>query len=207
MKIFIAIPCMEDLPIDFVTSLTKMRMIGNYTINYSVGSLVYASRQYLAETAVAEGADYILWLDSDMVFSTDFLVDMMNTIKEGKDFVSALYFKRKPPFSPVLYKTIRMGITPEDGISEEYLDYPENQVFEIDACGFGGVLMKIQVVKDIIAREGHTFSPILGYGEDVSFCIRAKRAGYTLWCDSRIKMGHIMKTQATEEIYKRWKNQ
>lgn len=202
MKIFIAIPCMEDLPVDFVKSLTRLQTLGQTTINYSVGSLVYASRQFLAETAVKEGADYILWLDSDMTFDSDLLIDLMKDVQEGRDFVSGLYFRRKPPYTPVLYKKIRMGMFANEGITIEYDDYPENEIFEIDACGFGGVLMRTEMVKAIIEKEGHTFSPLLGYGEDISFCIRAKRLGYQLWCDSRIKMGHIAKTVANEETFK-----
>lgn len=205
MKIFIAIPCMEDLPVDFVRSLTRLQHIGQTSINYSVGSLVYASRQYLTECAVAEEADFILWLDSDMVFNSDLLIDLMKDIESGKDFVSGLYFKRKPPYSPVLYKKIRIGMTSEETQIEDYDDYPEGEMFEIDACGFGAVLMKTEIAKAIIAKEGHTFSPILGYGEDISFCIRAKKLGYKLWCDPRIELGHIAKTVATKETFKAWK--
>lgn len=193
---------MENLPVDFVISLEKMRRIGDTTINYSVGSLVYASRDHLASQAIMTGSDYILWLDSDMVFDSSILVDLMRVIETGKDFVSGLYFRRKAPYTPVMYKTIRMGIVPEDNISEEYEDYPENQVFEIDACGFGGVLMKTSMMKDIIDKEHQAFAPITGYGEDISYCIRAKKHGYKLWCDSRVKMGHIAKLLATEETYK-----
>ena len=27
-------------------------------------------------------------------------------------------------------------------------------------------------------------------GEDVSFCLDAKEAGYEIWCDPRIRVGH-----------------
>lgn len=192
---------MEDIPVDFARSLINLRKIGNTTINWSVGSLIYASRDHLASQAIMENSDYVLWLDSDMVFSSDLLVDLMKDIESGKDFVSGLYFRRKAPYSPVLYKTIRMGFVGES-VSEEYLDYPENEMFEIDACGFGGVLMKTEMLKAVIDHDHNCFAPIIGYGEDISFCIRAKKLGYKLWCDSRVKMGHIAKTLANEETFK-----
>lgn len=201
MKITIAIPCMEDIPVDFARSLMNLKKIGNTVVNWSVGSLIYASRDHLAQQAIAEKSDYVLWLDSDMVFNSDLLIDLMKDIDEGKDFVSGLYFRRKAPYSPVLYETIRMGF-PGEGVSKEFLEYPENQLFEIDACGFGGVLMKTKMLEDVIEAERNCFAPIIGYGEDISFCIRAKKLGYKLWCDSRVKMGHIAKTLANEETYK-----
>ena len=32
---------------------------------------------------------------------------------------------------------------------------------------------------------------LLGFGEDLSFCIRAQELGRKIYCDSRIKMGHV----------------
>lgn len=191
MKVFVAIPCMESVPVDFVKSLMKLKTPDDTSINWSVGSLIYASRDTLAGQAVMEGSDYVLWLDSDMVFDSNLLRKLMI---DDVDFVCCLFFRRKAPYHPVIYKSIGEK-------SEEYLDYPDG-MFEIEACGFGGVLMKTSMLKDIIDKEHNAFAPITGYGEDISFCIRAKRNGYTLWCDSRVKMGHIMKGIADEKLFK-----
>lgn len=191
MKVFIAIPCMESVPVDFVKSLMKLKTPDDTTINWSVGSLIYSSRDTLSGQAIMEGSDYVLWLDSDMVFDSYLLRKLM---LDDVDFVSGLYFRRKAPYHPVIYKSIGEK-------TEEFLDYPSG-LFEIDACGFGGVLMKTAMLKDIIDKEHSAFAPLPGYGEDISFCIRAKRNGYKLWCDSRVKMGHIAKTLANEETYK-----
>lgn len=200
MKIFIAIPCMEDLPVDFVMSLTKLELVEETTINYSVGSLIYASRDFLAGCAIKAEADYILWLDSDMIFEPTLLKDLLRDIK-GKDFVSGLYFRRKPPFTPVLYETIRLGLTADDAITKNYDNFPQNEVFEIDACGFGACLMKTEVAKKVFEQKGQMFSPINGYGEDISFCIRAKQVGYKLWCDPKPYLGHVAKTVVDKNIF------
>ena len=107
-----------------------MQNVGITTVNFLSGSLVYASRDNLAQAAVAEKADYILWLDSDMVFNSDLLVDMMASIKDGdKDFVAAVCFRRRPPYSPAIYKTIRIGFD-GDSVTEHYDDYPD-EPFEV----------------------------------------------------------------------------
>jgi len=201
MRVFVAIPCMEDMPVDFVMSLTNMQMIEQTTINYSVSSLVYDSRNRLAQMAIDAESDYVLWLDSDMVFDSTLLVRLMEDI-QGKDIVSALYFMRKPPYKPLVYKTIRLSAFANEGVTVGYDDYPENETFEIDGCGFGAVLMRTQVLIDVLARERFLFSPLLGYGEDLSFCIRAKRTGYRMWCDSRLVIGHISKVVSTDKTFK-----
>lgn len=201
MKVFIAIPAMESIPVDFANSLAQLKLMGETTINYSVGSLVYDSRNKLAQDAIDQNADYVLWLDSDMVFDPTLLERLMEDIQD-KDFVSALYYLRKPPFKPVIYKTIRLGIFANEGVTVGYDDYPEDELFEIDGCGFGAVLLRTEMMKEILKRERFLFSPILGYGEDISFCIRAKRAGYQMWCDSKLKIGHVAKMIVTEKTFK-----
>lgn len=202
-KVFIAIPCMDEMPVDFVRSLVGLRSVGHVSVNFLAGALVYASRDELMKRAVMEEADYILWLDSDMVFKSDLLIDLMKHMDEGKDFVSGIYHKRKPPFNPVIYKTIRLGMTDDERVVEEYDDYPD-EPFQIDACGFGVVLHKIQIAKDML-ENGGAFQPLPGYGEDISFCIRAKRLGYDMWADPKIQAGHIAKTVSDRDTFEAWR--
>ena len=83
-------------------------------------------------------------------------------------------------------------------VASTYYNYPKDQIFEISACGFGGVLMNVPMVKAIEEKYGLPFAPMLGFGEDISFCLRAQELGYKIWCDSRVKMGHIGLTTFTE---------
>lgn len=87
----------------------------------------------------------------------------------------------------------------------EYDDYPENSLFEVDAVGFGCVMMKVQVLKDVMEKENSWFNPYPGFGEDLSFCIRAKKSGYRIWCDSSIKVGHLSLTVVDENTFKEQK--
>ena len=203
-SIFIAIPCMDDMPFEFVKSLTRLQHVGQTTINFNPGSLVYASRDYLAQAAIAGKSDYILWLDSDMVFNSDLLIDMVASLEDGnKDIVTAVCFRRRPPFTPAIYKTIKMGFEGED-VTEAYDDYPD-EPFEVDACGFACCLMKTEVAAHIIFREKQCFAPIPGYGEDISFCIRAKKYGYKIWADPRIYVGHIARTVSDRATFEAWR--
>ena len=88
------------------------------------------------------GADYVLWLDSDMTFPPDVLERMMKVLDEHEDIdiLSGLYFRRATPFTPVAFDVLE---TDEKGelVFENMDDVPEG-LREVAGCGFGCVLMK-----------------------------------------------------------------
>lgn len=189
MKTVIAIPCMDTVQTEFVRSLVNMRYVGEVQFSFTECSLIYQARTALCRIALNAQADYMMWLDSDVVFQPDLMERFMEDI-QGRDMVTAVYHMRRPPFKPVIWKTIRTGLLPADTQVEQYIDYPTDDLFEIDGCGFGAVLMKTGVIRDVADTFHQTFGPIPGLGEDLSFCVRAKSCGYKIYCDPRIQIGH-----------------
>ena len=69
--------------------------------------------------------------------------------------------------------------------------------FTVDYTGFGWVLIKKGVFENL---EYPWFAPQMQVfesgdvqdmcGEDVSFCLDAKKMGMEIWCDPRIRVGH-----------------
>lgn len=193
MRTLIAIPCMDMMHTPFVISLTGLQVKGEIKFAYSASSLVYDSRNGLARKAICERFDRVLWLDSDMRFSPDLFRKLSDDLDEGRDFVSGLYFTRKPPYKPVIFKKagyeqINNGVKP---IAETYYEYPKDSVFEVEAAGFGGVMMNTSLLAEVEKNFGLPFSPIMGFGEDISFCLRVKELGKKMYCDSSVKMGHV----------------
>lgn len=192
MRTLIAIPCMDMMHTPFVISLTGLRVKGEIKFAYSASSLVYDSRNGLARRAIVEKFDRVLWLDSDMQFEPDLFQKLSDDLDEGRDFVSGLYFTRKPPYKPVIFKNagyehIGEGVKPT---AEAYYDYPDG-IFEVAAAGFGGVMMNVSLLREVEKNYGLPFSPIMGFGEDISFCLRVQELGKKMWCDSSVKMGHV----------------
>lgn len=196
-KILIAIPSGDDLAAEFVQSLLALRPVDHVEIKIQTGSLVYLSREILSAYAINHGFDYVLWLDTDMVFKSDLLEKL---IEDDVDMAAGLFFQRRPPCEPAIWKTIEYG-EGENRFDDKYLDYPEEQLFEIDACGMAAVLVKGEVIRAVHERYHRTFEPISGYGEDISFCIRAKNCGFKIWCDSRVKVGHRGHTIVDEKAF------
>ena len=193
MKIFIAIPTMESVPVQFLGSMLQLKRT-DYEIKFGIetGSLVYNARNNLARQAVAAECDWVLWLDSDMVFDPDLLEKMLEVCQDNDiDFLTALCFRRKPPYTPCLFD--RLEKLPDDkGASyTALLSVPEGR-FEVGGCGLAGVLMSTDVLISVAARfHGQMFDPFPGFGEDVAFCWRARQCGYKIYCDSEIEMGHV----------------
>lgn len=202
MKILIAVPCMDQVAAPFAASLGMLEKDekDQTVIAMQIGSLVYDSRNNLARRAVNWDADYVMWLDSDMSFPPDTLKRMVKHMESGLDIVTGLYFRRRSPFAPVLFKDL--GVTDGKGHWEGYDDYPKDSLFEIGGCGFGCVMHKANVLAGMVLNgRGNWFSPYAGFGEDLSFCIRAKESGYSIWCDSTIKCGHVGQIVVDENIY------
>ena len=203
MKTLIAIPCMNSVPTEFVMSLIKLKPIGEMDVMMTKGSLIYDARNKLGETAVERGCERILWLDSDMQFKPDTLKCLSDDLDEGKEFVTGLYFKRKWPTSPTIFKRMIEDENGKKGF-EPYSDYPRNQVFEIAACGFGAVLMNTAVFRRVSERYPKPFTPQTELGEDLTFCKHMISLGIPMYCDSRVKLGHLGTMAYGEQHYGQW---
>ena len=204
VKTLVAIPCMDKVDALFMTSVIGMVVEGDVEFSIVTSSLIYDARNRLSEKACAEGFDRLLWLDSDMVFDADLFTRLSARIDEGKEFVTGLYFTRKGELKPVIYNYCGLKEN-EQGqkipTADSYRDYPRNSVFPIQAAGLGGCMMDVKLIKEVMKVYGCPFSPLIGFGEDLSFCKRAISLGKTLWCDSSIKLGHLALKTITEETY------
>jgi len=194
MKTLIAVPCMDMVAAPFAQSLATLKKEGECLMSFMVGSLVYESRNKIAAQALVAKTDYVLWLDSDMTFPQDLIPRMIKHMEDGKEIVTGLYFRRRSPFTPVLFKKLGKE-------SEDYPDYPRDSVFEVEGCGFGCVMLKTAVLEDVMLNKHNWFEPIEKFGEDLSFCIRARELGHKIYCDSSIKCGHVGQLIVNEDVY------
>ena len=199
MKVFIAIPSMDTLSARFaqcLVNLVNSKHDFDVEVGFHIGSLVYDSRNKLAERAINSDCDYILWLDSDMTFMPDTLDIMVKELEDNNyEILAGMYYRRRPPFTPTLFKELR--IMPTGTVAKEFDEIPE-EIFEVAGCGFGCVLMKRNVLWNVLCNHGYMFSPIDNVGEDLSFCWRARMCGHKIYCDPTIALGHEVKTIITK---------
>lgn len=199
MKTLIAVPAMEQIHTWTAQCLANLRHVGECKTSFIVRMQVDAARNTLAKQALEEGCERILWIDSDMTFEPDLMERLGADIDAGWDVVSGLYFKRKFPAEPVIYRGIEVGGKDGATRADTYWDYPQDSVFEIAGCGFGGVLMRTDVLLDL---EEPPFQPFLHLSEDLSFCVRMLEHKRKIACDSRVKLGHMGTIVFSEKLYK-----
>ena len=208
-KILIAVPCMDQLPAQFAHSLATLTSYGiedaQISIWFNLGSLIYTSRDQIAKKSLLDEADLVMWFDSDMVFNPDTLTRMLKLIDEGHDFVTGIYYRRTPPFSPVAFKTMDLN---EDGQGFTWTEFEEipDGLFEVGACGFGCVLMKTEIFVAVFAKYGQMFTPIANCGEDIAFCWRARQCGYKILADPSISLGHVGHTIITKDFFNNYQS-
>lgn len=196
-RVFIAVPCLNKIDARFFKSFLAMMFhrIPNveYTYSVTIDSLTYTARDTLAQAALDMGSDYVLWIDSDMVFPADSLERLL---AHDKDMVTALYFKRRGDHAPVIYS----GMDENGGVLT-CSDYPrDGSLFKVWGCGFGMVLMKTEVIRRTVKEtNGLAFHPFTNMTEDLSFCYRWNQAGGEIWCDGSLKLGHMGEREFTEE--------
>ena len=209
LKILIAIPCMDTVPVDFMTSMINMRKTSETAYAVQANSMIYDSRNTLTAKALVNGYDRVLWIDSDMVFDEDLLERLNRDMDAGPDYVSALCFKRHIPTGPCVYREINYGQAEDGTVRAEavpYNDYPEDMMFRCAGTGFGAVMVSTALLKDVWEHYGPPFNPLTQMGEDLSFCYRAAQLNYPMYCDSRIKVGHCGQYIYSESDYKREAN-
>lgn len=209
-KILIAVPCMDMVSAQFAHSLATLTSYGvedtQISIWFNLGSLIYTSRNEIAKRALTEGADLVMWFDSDMIFNPDTMIRMLKHIDDGHDIVTGIYYRRTIPFTPVAFSKMDIDEEEQKSFYEEYDEIP-GEPFEVAACGFGCVLMRTEIFTAVFSKFGNMFSPIGNIGEDIAFCWRARECGYKILADPTIPLGHVGHNVITKSFFDTYQSQ
>jgi len=206
-KLMIAVPMMDTVPVEFFIGFEALNKPDNTALMVSRSSLVYNARNWLYNQAKKGGYDTIFWLDSDVVPPSDTIERLAQLMElSGSPMVSGLYISRKEPLFPVIAKELEWDMGSDLKIKhsvKEYKDYPKDGPFQVAGCGMGCCLMKTSLIDEVFEKyEMNPFDPFPFMGEDYSFCVRVNSLGHQIWCDSRIKCGHVGVHVYNEEDYK-----
>lgn len=187
IKVGVVVPSGDYVHSRFMVSLVSL-------FQYSLGrgielviinprsSLIGTGRQIGVDIAEQRGVDYVLFLDSDMIFPYNLLEELLKT---GKDVVGCTYVKRVLPTS--LNHAELDGGSPEVG----------KGLREVARLPAGALLIKITsaLVKDLEKPYFRCTYPGDGteVGEDFYFCDEIRKRGGSVWLHSDLSkwMGHL----------------
>jgi hypothetical protein len=199
--ITIGIPCYQNVSYEtledymrFMFHLGRRCPEYDFTLAIKGKSEQFRARNAIVEAAISYDSDYLLMLDDDHVIdiqkklgpndSYDFLKKLIQHMEndENKGIVGALYYQRGGNCYPVIME--------QKGKSYFFKTHQEiaNGLQQVDVTGGGCMLIRKEVFDKI---ESPWFSPEFEYGTDVQICQKVRDAGFSVWCDTSIEIGHV----------------
>lgn len=156
------------------------------------GTIITEQRNELCKKALENGADWIIFLDSDMTFPYDIFERM---IAHDEDVIAANCCKRRRPVSMTARKE-----DPDDP-SQLVPIWPDREVKGLEECAVVGTAVMCIRSSALLKVEWPYFQqPWMhdqqrNVGEDLYFCGMLKRAGIPIYIDHDLswEIGHVGK--------------
>ena len=205
-RIFVGIPCYGSAPAPTLEDFMRMayyfgRKYPEYEFFLGIIDKTeqYRARNRIVEAAIGTGAKYLLMLDDDMVVDIEnssqpsqryeFLRKMISDMDEKPDagVIGALYFQRGGEYHPVAMNT-------EGGkyywLRDEQI---QHKLQPVDIAGGGCLLIRMSVFDRIPSPWFEPEMQVDGpsRGTDVQICEKSREAGFSVWLDSSIELGHV----------------
>ena len=179
---------------------------------------------------IADGflGDWVIFLDTDHVFSSDALYNMVTTFEDNKlDILTGFAQQRQPPYFPLISKTDFDPLKPFTPIIPTGIE--RQTLIPIDSAGLACLMVRRKIFDDIKFAGERPFdmrpkfntwglaikAPLHSmnlwdlpegrhfyerYWEDVSFFWRAKMLGYQAYCAPWIKFHHLEQRLVNESM-------
>jgi hypothetical protein len=164
--------------------VTRCAKGGSLMIYQVPGTMIFNQRERLAEEALKDGADAILWVDSDMRFPKDALEILLS---RDLPIVGVNATTRRFPVKPTA-----LDIDPETNDLVKVDSKGKTGLEQVMGVGFGMILIKKEVFeaaqKPWFWFEQTDKGGIIG--EDIYFCAKAFDAGFQSVIDHELSM-HI----------------
>lgn len=201
-KILIGIPCYSSVASEtledymrFAYHLGRRYQEYDFFLCIKPKSEQFRARNTIVESAISIGCDWLLMLDDDHVINTsgdtgtpedgsesyNFLRKLLN---HNVDIVGPVYYQRGGSAQPVVMDENDFG--EPHFISDLELG---NGLEERAIQGGGCMLVKMHIFNKI---KSPWFEPEFQYGTDIQLCKKARDAGFKVYNDASLEIGHVM---------------
>jgi hypothetical protein len=202
MKVLLSVPtygpvdsqCARDLRVAIMAAASKgVEWVGDSSTDHYPFALARNSpTQHLYDNkGIADG---IMWIDSDIRMKSGDIYALLDSVRAYKaDFVTGVYHAKVGDYWPTLY-----DYDAKRHVYRQMANYPDNAFFQVDGSGFGFCWTSSSVIEKIAAHPKFDKKKLWfpderdsgGFGEDLSFCYQARRAGVQLYCNTTVLLGH-----------------
>ena len=190
------------LPTKFMWSFQKMSIYNERHVTLPSEEILYTGATFslhcAARNSLVQGrsGDWLFMLDTDQEFDADVLGRLLYSFNEyNLDVITGIYYQRGIPHCPLVYRY------DEDlGGFQIISKFEADNVTKIDAAGAGCLLIRSSVFDKIrLELNESPFDMRPPLGEDLSFFDRCRELDIEVWCDPRVKVGHLKVEAVTEE--------
>jgi hypothetical protein len=183
-SVSILVPTKDTVYSHFSYSLSNMikltTQMGIEThLFFDASTILINQRESLIKQAIEVGSEWVLWLDSDMMFPPSVL---MRLLAHNEDLVGCNYMKRSYPFKTVAFTDTSDW---ENWIPIQY----SNELVEAEAVGMGCVLMRTKLFKELQKPYfEYTYQPKTEDwgGEDFTLFKKFNKLGHKLKIDMNL---------------------
>lgn len=203
-RIFIGIPCYENVSNQVLEDYMRFayhigRRMPDYEFFLGIKSKTeqFRARNALVEAAIGVGAKWLFMLDDDHIIDIDGVTgepeggagcyDFLRILLEHDvDIVGPIYYNRGGECNPVVMRE-RNGA---------YFFMNESDLTgglqEVAVQGGGCMLIKMRIFDNI---KQPWFKPEHTYGTDIQLCRNAAKAGFKVYTDSSLQIGHVLESK------------
>lgn len=203
-KLAIGIPCSwTHVPTPFFDSFIQMEK-PNFIYCPAKNGPIDGLRNNIVEQALKASASHLLMMDTDQIYPIDTITKLLS---HKLSVVHCPVPRRYEPFDNILLR----GKLNKYTSLEEGKDYKDGELISISATGTGCVLYSMEVFYKIkppwfqfLPNRKKSVGGLVG--EDIGFCIKLKKAGFKIYADTSIKMGHLTTFVVDENFARLYKS-
>jgi hypothetical protein len=176
----------------FMVSMAATRQPEDTNLSIRASASVTENLNDVIRTLRVE--DRWVWvLGDDHVWESDCLMRLLEILDDtpDADILVPLVVKRNPPWHLVVFHAAGKH---DDGMLRwkpyDWEEIPEHGVFEVDAAGSAGMLVRREVLNDVGDPWFESSGGVI-LNEDVMFCNRARQHGNRIFATADVTMGHL----------------
>lgn len=164
-----------------------------------------AVRNRMTEQALSGDAEILLWIDSDIIFTYEDVDALVSLCSPETPMVTGVYAQvsYNGVLSPLVFR-LSTDDVPQVAPVDRATIAPERGIVPVSGCGAGFLAIHRVVMEELLepAEDDPDLAVMRAWnefwadadstiGEDLAFCWRARRKGFSLLCDTSVRLGHV----------------